>query len=117
MTNSKRKGKNGELLFCKLCKEHGYEVHRTAQFRGNTGQAGDIEGLHGIHVEVKNQERLNLREAMAQSVRDCEAEDKGNIPIVAHKKNNADWLITMRVGDWFRLYGRWLAHADETPEE
>lgn len=108
MINSKRKGKKGELAFCQLCEVYGYEVSRTAQYRGNTGQAGDVEGLAGIHVEVKNQERLNLREAITQSVEDCAAEGKGKLPIVAHKKNREPWLITMRAEDWFSLYTSWL---------
>lgn len=102
---SRDKGKRGERMFTKLCEEHGISgVHRTAQCRGNTGEAGDVEGIDGIHVEVKAQERLNLRDAMAQSVRDSEAEGKGNLPIVAHKKNREGWLITMRAEDWFELY-------------
>ena len=28
---------------------------------------------------------------------------------LAHKKNNADWLITMRAEDWFQLYREWEA--------
>ena len=103
--NSKAKGKNGELEFCRLCHAEGYnDVHRTAQSRGNTGQAGDVEGLPGIHVEVKRNERLNILEAMEQSVRDCEASGKGETPIVAHRKNNSPWLITMRAKDFFNLY-------------
>ncbi|MBO5631639.1 MAG: hypothetical protein J5965_21425 [Aeriscardovia sp.] len=108
----RERGKRGERLFCCLCREYGYDAHRTAQFRGNTGAAGDVEGLPGIHVEVKNQERLNLRDAMAQSIRDSEAEGKGNIPIVAHKKNNADWLITLRAKDFFEIYREWEAGRD-----
>lgn len=104
MINSKRKGKNGELAFCKLCKEAGYDVHRTAQFKGNTGQAGDVEGLPGVHVEVKNTERLNLREAMAQSVRDAAASGKSEIPIVAHKKAREGWLITLRAEDFLTIW-------------
>lgn len=105
----RERGKRGERMFCSLCREYGYDAHRTAQFRGNTGAAGDVEGLPGVHVEVKNQERLNLRDAIAQSIRDSEAEGKGNIPIVAHKKNNADWLITLRAGDFFTIYREWEA--------
>ena len=108
----RERGKRGERLFCWLCREYGYDAHRTAQFRGNTGAAGDVEGLPGVHVEVKYQERLNLRDAMAQSIRDNEAEGKGNIPIVAHKKNNADWLITLRAGDFFEIYREWEAGRD-----
>ena len=105
---SRDKGKRGERLFCTLCKEHGYDVHRTSQFCGKTGEAGDVEGLEGIHVEVKFCERLNLRDAMAQSKRDALAEGKGNLPIVAHKKANEDWLITMDADAFFLLYREWL---------
>ena len=102
---SREKGKRGERAFCQFCKSEGYDnVHRTAQFRGNTGAAGDVEGLPGIHVEVKRNERLNVLEAMKQSVRDCEASGKGETPIVAHRKNNSPWLITMRAEDWFSMY-------------
>lgn len=102
--NSKTKGKVGELEFCKVCKSEGYDVRRSAQFCGNTGDAADVIGLDGIHVEVKRVEKLNIQDAMSQAIRDSEAENKGNLPIVAHRKNNCDWLITMRSEDWFKMY-------------
>ena len=102
---SRDKGKRGELSFCHLCEDNGITgVARTAQCKGKTGAAGDVEGLAGFHVECKAVERLNLREAMAQSVRDSEAEGAGNIPIVAHKKNRDGWLVTMRAEDFFKIY-------------
>ncbi len=104
--SSKKKGSRGELEFAHLCQSHGYDVHRTAQFRGNTGCAGDCEGLEGIHIEVKRVEKLNLENAMNQSIHDAEAENKGNFPIVAHRKNKGEWLITMRAEDWFQLFGK-----------
>lgn len=107
---SRNKGKRGERAFCLLCKEHGYDnVHRTAQVMGKTGEAGDVEGLPGIHVEVKNQERMQLYDWLAQSVRDAEANGKERIPIVAHKKNNADWIISMKASDWFKIYREYEA--------
>ncbi len=109
MINSKAKGAAGERAFCHLCRDNGFSnVHRTAQFCGKTGQAGDVEGLKGIHVEVKFTKHLNLQDAMDQSVRDSEAEQKGNIPIVAHKKDYCGWLVTMRATDWFELYREWI---------
>ena len=105
MMNSKRKGKAGELEWCKFCREHGFEaVRRTAQFCGNTGEAADCVGLCGSHQEVKRVEKLNIHEAMAQAEHDAEAESKGNMPIVAHRRNNTKWLVTMRAEDWFKLY-------------
>ncbi len=105
MINGKRKGKAGELEWCKFCREHGFEdVRRTAQFCGNTGEAADCVGLYGIHQEVKRVEKLNIHEAMSQAERDAEAEGQANMPIVAHRRNNTKWLVTMRAEDWLRLY-------------
>ncbi len=102
--NSKQKGARGERLFRDLCREQGYtEVYRGQQYCGANGNA-DVEGLPGIHTEVKFVERLNLREAMEQSIAD---KREGEIPIVAHKTSRKPWLITMRAEDWFTLYREW----------
>ena len=45
---------------------------------------------------------LNIDKAMAQAIHD--SEHKNVMPIVAHRKNNAKWLITMRADDWFKMY-------------
>ena len=101
--NSKSKGKRGELEFAKLCKSYGYDCRRSQQFAGMNGDA-DVVGLNGIHIEVKRVENLNISKAMEQSIRDNKNND---IPIVAHRKNNEEWLITMKAEDWFKLYERW----------
>lgn len=110
---SREKGKRGERAFAALCRAEGYAVHRSAQYRGNTGAAGDVEGLPGVHVEVKNVERLNVWDAMAQSRRDAAAEAAGKMPIVAHTKNHCGWLVTMAAEDFFRLYREWLPERGE----
>ena len=105
---SRNRGKRGERLWCSFCREQGYDVHRTAQYRGNTGAAGDVEGLPFIHCEVKYVQHLNIREAMEQSSRDATAEwhrmreaapDGVSVmnlwPIVASKRSNEPWLVTM----------------------
>lgn len=108
--NSKRKGKTGELEFSRLCREQGYDCRRTAQYCGNTGDAADVVGLPGIHVEVKRVERLNVREAMGQAIRDARP---GEIPVVAHRRDRHPWLVTMRLEDWFALYREWEAGREE----
>jgi Holliday junction resolvase len=107
--NSRQKGKAGELEFSRLCRDEGYDVRRTAQFCGKTGEAADVVGLPGIHVEVKRVERLDLQAAMDQSIRDADAAGNGEIPIVAHRRNHEKWKITMLAEDWFRLYREWEA--------
>ena len=64
----------------------------------------DVDGLLHIHTDVKRVEKLNIYEAMSQSMRDCA---ESNIPIVAHRRNRFDWLITMKAADWFKLYREW----------
>ena len=106
---SRDKGKRGEREFAALCRDQGYDAHRTAQYRGNTGAAGDVEGLPGIHVEVKRTETLRLADYMAQSKRDAKAEGKGNIPIVAWKKNDHPWYVVLEAKDFFTIYREWEA--------
>ena len=107
--NSKRKGKKGELYVVNRFKEEGYDCNRTAQFKGNTGRADDIEGIDYIHAEVKFVEKLNLIEAMNQAVRDSLASDRKAMPTVFHKKNYHELMVTMRFTDWIKLYNEYYS--------
>lgn len=98
--NSKQKGARGEREFSALCKEHGYNTKRTQQFCGKNGDA-DVDGIEGLHIEVKRVENLNITKAIKQAISDSRDSE---IPIVAHRKNNEEWLITMRAEDWFKIY-------------
>ena len=110
--NSKQKGARFERELAGMFREYGYEARRTAQYCGNTGDASDVVGLPGIHVEAKHQETMRLYEWMSQAKRDAEAGGKGNLPAVFHKKNYAEILVTMRLEDWFCLYREWEAGFD-----
>lgn len=104
--NSKLKGGRGEREFAALCRDEGYDdVQRGQQFSGGV-DSPDVKGLPHIHVEVKRVERLNIHDAMQQSIRDSEGKA---IPIVAHRRNREGWYITMRAVDWFSLYREWEA--------
>ena len=107
--NSKQKGARFERLLASKFREHGYEARRTAQYCGNTGDASDVVGLPGLHVEAKHQEQMRLYEWMAQAVRDAEAGGEGRLPAVFHKKNNADILVTMRLEDFMDIYREYEA--------
>ena len=101
--NSRAKGCRGEREFAALCKEQGYDCRRGQQYSGLGGE--DVIGLDGIHIEVKRTERLSIYDAMGQAKRDAQCK----IPIVAHKRNNSEWLIIMTAEDWFKLYREWRA--------
>jgi Holliday junction resolvase len=100
--NSKQKGARFERSLASKFREYGYEARRTAQYCGNTGDASDVVGLPGIHIEAKHQETMRLYEWMSQAKRD--AEGTGRLPVVFHKKNNAEILVTMTLEDWMNLY-------------
>ncbi len=103
--NSKQKGARGEREFASLCRQEGYrDVRRGQQYNGLEGQ--DVVNLPFLHCEVKRVERLNIYDAIDQSRRDAE---EGLMPIVAHRKNNCDWLVTMRFEDWIDLYREYEA--------
>ena len=53
--------------------------------------------------EVPDLEKLNVVEAMEQSIRDSERMKDG-IPALFHRKNRKPWLVTMRLSDWLKLY-------------
>lgn len=112
MTNSKQKGARFERLLASKFREYGYEARRTAQYCGNTGDASDVVGLRGLHIEAKHQEAMRLYEWMDQAKRDAKAGGKNCLPAVFHKKNNADILVTMRLEDFMVIYREWEAGLD-----
>lgn len=113
--NSKKKGKRGELEVVRLFRRLGFkDVRRTAQYCGNTGEAADVIGLPGIHIEVKRTERLNIYEAMAQAIHDSAG--SGNKPIVQFRKNDSPWLTIMLTEDWADLYREWEVGNEELGE-
>ena len=115
--NSKQKGARFERSLASKFREHGYDARRTAQYCGNTGDASDVVGLPGLHIEAKHQETMRLYEWMSQAKRDAAANGKGNLPAVFHKKNNAEILVTMTLDDWFNLYREWEAGFDLSNRE
>ena len=69
--NSRQKGARGERELAKIFREHGYDARRGQQYCGASGDA-DVIGLPGIHVECKRVEKLNLLDAVGQSVREMQ---------------------------------------------
>lgn len=104
MTNSRNKGARGEReLANRLRSYYGFDTRRGQQYSGANGDA-DVVGLDCIHIECKRVEKLNLYDAMAQAVRDAREDE---LPTVMHRKNNCEWLVTMRLDDWVDLYREW----------
>jgi Holliday junction resolvase len=101
--NSRQKGARGERELANLLKTYGYDARRGQQFSGANGDA-DVVGLPDIHIEVKRVEKLNIDNAMAQSIRDARDGEK---PAVFHRKDRKQWLVTMPFTEWIELYKAW----------
>ena len=63
-------------------------------------------GLPGVHIECKYVEHLNLYDAMAQAVHDAK---ESELAAVFHLKNHSDWLVTMKLSDWMKMYLKYFS--------
>ena len=98
--NSREKGAKGERELSNKLKDYGFDTRRGQQYCGANGDA-DVVGLPGIHIECKRVERLNIYDAMAQSKADKKQDET---PAVMHRKNNCNWLVTMELDDFMKMY-------------
>jgi len=100
--NSREKGKRGERRWRDVLRDAGFlHAHRGVQYAGGA-DSPDVAcpELPRLHFEVKAVEALNIWRAMAQAIEDAGAQ---KIPVVAHTRNRAGWLVTMRAEDWLAL--------------
>jgi Holliday junction resolvase len=97
--NSRTKGKRAELEIASILRGYGYEARRTAQYCGNTGEASDVVGVDGLHIEVKRREQFSDEPSLQQAERDAR---KGEIPVVFYRRSREKWKATMRM-DMFML--------------
>lgn len=95
---SRDKGKRRELELVHILNDHGYNTRRGYVFQNEP----DIVGFKGFHVEVKGVESLNVRKALHQSITDAEKRKDG-IPLLAWKKSNEPWTITLLLDDFLEV--------------
>lgn len=91
MTNSRRKGKRGEYIVRDLFKKWGFNSRRGV---ASAEEPDNVHDIPGYHVEVKNQEALNIWAALAQAERDAVLQRPtgpwvANKPIVFFKRNQS----------------------------
>lgn len=112
--NSRQKGKVGEREFASLLREHGFDARRGQQFCGGEDSPDVVsDALGWLHFEIKRVQNLNLGDACAQAEGDC-----GGKPwIVAHRRNNTPWLVTMRAETFFQFLHGTLPPEDNKQNE
>lgn len=67
------------------------------------GEEPDLSGLPGVHIECKRVENLNLSAALRQATADAQRFHDG-LPAVFHRRNREQWVVSMRLDDWVKLY-------------
>lgn len=115
--NSKAKGARFERTLASRLRAYGYETRRTAQYCGNTGDASDVVGLPGLHIEAKHQEKMCLYDWMAQAKRDAKAGGENRLPAVFHKKNNCEILVTVELDTFMQIYREYELNMGEEASE
>lgn len=109
--NSRKKGKEGELEACHaLTALFGWAAERSQQYCGRAGD-DDIKVTQtpGLFWEIKRTQALNVHKAMQKA-----SEDAGRrCPVLMHRKNRSDWLLTIRLVDLPRLCHAYQSASDD----
>lgn len=112
--NSRAKGARCERELRDLFRTHGFgQARRGQQFCGHP-DAPDVvvPELPWLHLESKAVQNLNVPKAMEIAVLDAGG---AKTPVMFHKKNGTDWLVTMRQSDWFLFLKAFIKPTEDEP--
>lgn len=99
--NQRSKGRAGEQEIVRILKTEGYEAERGWQSRGGGADNADVNGVPGVHIEVKRTEKFEPYNWLAQAQRD--AGDGGRLPVVLHRRNKQPWMAIMPMEYFLQL--------------
>lgn len=100
--NSRAKGANGERELAQYLRNKGHlEARRSAQYCGKTGDAPDIVGVDGLHIECKRVEQFRDDVSLQQAERDSRA---GDLPIVMYRRNGEEWKALTRLDTFLIIW-------------
>ena len=101
--NSKAKGKKGETEIALLMRQCGYaNARRSAQYCGNTGDAPDVLGVDGLHIEVKRREQIQDDVFIQQAEKEAK---KGLVPVVMYRRSREKWKVCLRLDVFMAIWG------------
>lgn len=97
MSAAKRKGSAAETAVCRYLNERGWPHVERRALRG-INDTGDVAGIPGVIIEVKNHAKHDLTGWWREAVTEA-ANDNGSLPIVWFKRrgttNPADWFVLL----------------------
>lgn len=95
-SSEKRKGNAAERAVVDYLRRHGYPQARRTQ-AGTRGDIGDIDGVPGVAIEVKNHARLDLAGWIAQMLAEMDEKGVENGVVIAKKRGTSD------PGEWYAI--------------
>lgn len=90
-----------------------FRTSATQQVNAPTLGHADLVGLPHLAIEAKRTERLDVRGALRQSIRNATAHE---IPLVITRRNREpldDAIVALRLSDFTRLYRAFLAERGQ----
>lgn len=107
MSKAKAKGTQAEVAVRDYLRGHGYPMERLPPEGGK--DRGDLAGLEGVVVEVKNQRTMNLAGWVDEAIIErCNA--GASVGVVFHKRVGkgfpGDWYVSMSGSDFVALLKR-----------
>lgn len=101
----KAKGSSAERAVVDYLRANGF-VHAERRLAGSSKDRGDIAGVPGVVIEVKNCERTNLAGWIAEAAVE-QANDRADYGVVWHKRRGrsdaGQWYATLPAGQLVRL--------------
>jgi hypothetical protein len=72
---------------------------------------GDVQGVPGLHLEVKRSERATIWAWIEQAEKDC---PEGNTPVVVFRRNRSGWYAALPLEDFARVWTKVYPGRNET---
>ena len=102
------KGKAGEREFANLLKSLSIEARRGRQYCG-LPESPDVIGPDGLYIEVKRRKRITIQAHLAEA----RATAGGlAVPVLAHRRDREDWMVTIYAADLVKFARRILAATE-----
>ena len=102
---AKQKGRLAEAQVVDCLREHGFPYAERRALAG-THDRGDVTGIPGVVMEIKNCARLELAVWMDEALREADGKDP-DLALVVHKRKGKgdplDWYVTCTLRDMIEL--------------
>jgi hypothetical protein len=103
---NRQRGQEGEREVCSILTAGlGYGITRTL---GQERDGGNDIDLLPFRIQVKRRRTLGVHALMDDARRQCKAHEINDslvtdIPVVAMRADNREWLVLMSLSDWMKL--------------